>query len=221
MKRRLSLVAQLTLLLCLFQPAVSLRGATDELLTIGSPAPAIDVEHWLSLGNGRFQKVNTFEKGKVYIIEFWATWCGPCIASMPHLVEVQKQYADRGVQLISISNEELELVQQFLEKPVFGSEDDQQTYAKLTSAYCLTTDPDGSVYEDYMEASGQNGIPTAFIVGKDGVIEWIGHPMRMDQPLAQIVEGSWDREAAREALLATKRIELIRNRIGRHADGRY
>lgn len=171
-------------------------------LTIGSKAPALDVEHWVSNGNGKFKPVTEFAPGKVYVVEFWATWCGPCIASMPHLAETQTKYANNGVQIISISDEDLETVEGFLEKPVRGSKSDgegdaakKKTYAELTSVYCLTTDPDGSVNKAYMEAAGQNGIPTSFIVGKSGQVEWIGHPMSMDEPLAAVVSGDWDREA--------------------------
>ena len=69
-----------------------------------------------------------------------------------------------------------------------------ESFADVTKGYCLTTDPDRSAHRDYMEAAGQNGIPTAFIVGKTGEIEWIGHPMEMDGPIEQIVAGSWDRD---------------------------
>lgn len=189
--------------------------ADEEMLTIGSSAPAIDIEHWVSQGGGKFDKVTKFEDGKVYIIEFWATWCGPCIASMPHLAELQSNYADKGVQLISVSDEELDVVQSFLDRPVKESEDEQQTYGKLTSVYCLTTDPDRSVHEAYMEAAGQNGIPTAFIVGKDGRIEWIGHPMRMDDPLQQVIEGKWDREVAKAEMLAAQRRGMITTQISK------
>jgi tetratricopeptide (TPR) repeat protein len=51
-----------------------------------------------------------------------------------------------------------------------------------------------------MAAAKQNGIPCAFIVGKDGHVEWIGHPMQMDDPLEKIVKGDWDREAAVKAM---------------------
>ena len=195
----------------------------DDLLTIGDPAPALDIEHWLSDGDGKFPHVETFEKGKIYVVEFWATWCGPCIASMPHISKLQEEYADRGVQIISVSDEELDTVKEFLERKVPDADD--KTFGELTRNYSLTTDPDNSVYEDYMEASAQDGIPTAFIVGKDGKIEWIGHPMEMDKPLDQVVQGTWDREAfaksVREEQIVNKRMkEAIRLlRSGEMEDG--
>lgn len=161
--------------------------------TIGSKAPALDIEHWVNDGEGKYDHTTDLKSDKVYVIEFWATWCGPCIASMPHLSETQTKYADKGVQLISISDEDLDTVEEFLEKPVRGKKD--MTYGELTKNYCLTTDPDGSVMEDYFRAAGQRGIPCAFIVGKEGMVEWIGHPMEMDKPLEQVVDGKWDRQA--------------------------
>lgn len=199
-------------------------------LTIGSKAPSISVEHWVSDGHGKFKSVEEFEEGKVYVVEFWATWCGPCIASMPHLAETQEKYADKGVQIISISDEDLETVEGFLKRPVRGAArpkkvadaepgdeekdaDAPPTYATLTSAYCLTTDPDGSVKTDYMEAAGQNGIPTSFIVGKSGLIEWIGHPMSMDEPLEQVVDGSWDRDAFLEEFKKEQVRDLVMTKL--------
>jgi len=172
---------------------------------IGSKAPAIDIEHWMSTANGHFDKVTDFEDGNVYILEFWATWCGPCIASMPHLVEVQEKYADKGVQIISVSDEDLETVEKFLERDVRG--DDDKTYAQLTSAYCLTADPDESTHDDFFRAAGQTGIPCAFIIGKTGHVEWIGHPMTMDDPLEQVINDQWDREAYKEKLEAEQKAQ--------------
>ena len=159
-------------------------------LKVGSAAPELAIEHWLQDGNGFFKPVTKFEKGKVYVVEFWATWCGPCIQSMPHLAEIQNKYRGQGVQVISVSNETVEEVKDLLGKnhPQTG-----KPFSELTSAWCLTTDPDGSVYKDYMEASKQGGIPTAFLVGKTSEIEWIGHPMDMDGPLEAVVNDTWDR----------------------------
>ena len=183
-----------------------------DLLTVGSDAPALDIEHWVQDGKGKFEPVTKFSSGKVYVVEFWATWCGPCIQSMPHLAKLQKDYADKGVQIVSISDEDLETVEKFLERPLKGGEEDteeKKTYRDLTSAYCLTTDPDQSSYEDYMQAAAQNGIPTAFIVGKDAKIEWIGHPMSMDGPLEAVVAGSWDRKAFAEEMKARQEAEKM------------
>ncbi len=204
----------------------ALRAA--DLLTIGSEAPQLNVEHWVHDGHGKFKPVTKFSAGKVYVVEFWATWCGPCIASMPHLAQLQTEYADKGVQVISISDEELETVQKFLTREVQSrnrppakegaeketdKESAPKTYDELTSAYCLTTDPDRSVYESYMDAAKQNGIPTAFIVGKDSKIEWIGHPMEMDEPLAEIVSDKWDRKKFAEIFTEKQKLDVAMEKI--------
>lgn len=158
-------------------------------LTIGSPAPPLEIEHWFH----EKEPITTFDPDKVYVVEFWATWCGPCIGSIPHLSELQARNEDDLV-VIGVSNEDVATIEKFLER-----ENDGKTFDEITSGYWLTTDPDGSTSDAYMRAAGQGGIPTAFIVGKTGEIEWIGHPMRIDRPIAQILAGEWDREAyARE-----------------------
>jgi thiol-disulfide isomerase/thioredoxin len=180
-----------TVAACLLALTVAPVALADATLSIGSKAPAIDIEHWVQDRGGAFKPIKEFAKGKVYVVEFWATWCGPCVMSMPHLASVQDEYADKGVTVISISDEGLDTIEGFLDRKV--EEDGDKTYRDLTKAYCLTTDPDRSVNKDYMEAAGESGIPTAFIVGKTGEIEWIGHPMEMDDPLEKIVGDQWDR----------------------------
>ena len=196
------------------------RSNGAELLTIGSAAPLLDVEHWLNKDQAKFPPVTKFEAGKVYVVEFWATWCGPCVASMPHLAELQTKLAEKGVRIVSISDEDLDTVEKFLDREVRQAPDAKpeaepgtkpeaniETYRELTSAYSLTTDPDQSSYHDYMEAAAQNGIPTAFIVGKDAKIEWIGHPMEMEGPLESVIEGKWDRAAFAAELKAQQEAE--------------
>lgn len=219
---------------------LALPAGAQEMLTIGSPAPTLDVEHWVTNRDGAFEPVTEFEAGKVYIVEFWATWCGPCIASMPHLASLQDKYADSGVQIISISDEDLATVEAFLEREVGNSkaapkkpevsekereegtdEDIEQepeatpTYADLCGEYCLTTDPDTSVKNDYMRAAFQNGIPTAFVVGKTGQIEWIGHPMRMDDPLEAVVSDSWDRATFAKTFKRQQQVSMVQAQVSR------
>lgn len=160
--------------------------AADQL-TIGSKAPAIAVEQWMS----KTEPDTAFEPGKVYVIECWATWCGPCVASIPHLRDLQLRHGD-AITIFSISDEPRDTIEQFLDREREGP-----TYRDLTGEYWVGSDPDGSVSRDYMQAAGLGGIPSAFIVGKTGEIEWIGHPMRIDDPVAQVLPGTWDRDAHR------------------------
>lgn len=190
----------------------------DQTLTIGSPAPALDVEHWVQDGNGFFKPVTEFKPGNVYVVEFWATWCGPCISSMPHLAQLQEKLRGQNVQIISISDEPLETVEAFLKRPTTNKAGEETTFASITAAYSLTTDPDRSAHEDYMEAANQPGIPTAFIVGKDGKIEWIGHPMEMDEPLDQVVAGTWDRTEFAKVLIAEQKLEETMQTLSRLAN---
>lgn len=187
-----SMVVALAMTWSFAQPLLAAQEpAAEETLTIGSTAPPLEIEHWVQDGSGKYKPVTRFEPGKVYVIEFWATWCGPCIASMPHLAAMQEQYGERGVQIVSVSDEELSIVEKFLKKQVPDKEN--TTYRDLTAAYSLTTDPDGSAQQDYMSAAGQDQIPISFVVGKTGQIEWIGHPIELDDVLEAVVTDAWDR----------------------------
>lgn len=183
-----------------------LAAACGDELVVGSKAPALDIEHWIQKPahrGGEFAPITEFEPGKIFVIEFWATWCPPCRTSMPHLADLQHMFVDKGVTVISVTNEDLETVTSFLDTKA----SDDRTYREITAGYLLSADPDGSVSRDYMDASGQQGIPTAFIVGRTGEIEWIGHPMEMDDPLAGIVAGTFDRAAAAAAAREMKALQ--------------
>jgi thiol-disulfide isomerase/thioredoxin len=163
-------------------------------LTIGDAAPPIDVAHWIKGvtmdPRGRFEPVTHFGDGRVYVLEFWATWCGPCRAGMPHLSEVQERFADT-VTVIGVSDETLPKVVDFL----FQTDRGDGKVENDRMRYVVATDPDASVKRDYFLAAGQEGIPCAFIIGRTGEVEWIGHPIRIDEPLQAVVAGTWDRAA--------------------------
>jgi thiol-disulfide isomerase/thioredoxin len=178
-------------------------------LTIGDKAPDFDIGHWL-----KGEQIEAFEDGKVYVMEFWATWCGPCVGSMPHLSELQEKYKDYDVTILAVSDEPLQTVVEFLFKTY---KRDGKIHNDRTH-YTLTTDPDKSVKNAYFTAAGQRGIPCSFIIGKDQHIEWIGHPMGMDDALEGVVHDTWDRatfktkweqEQAAERLMASQRREMM------------
>ena len=110
---------------------------------------------------------------------------------MPHLSELQEKYQDYDVTIIGISDEPLATVVNFLFET---DKRDGKIYNDRTH-YTLATDPDESVKNDYFRAASRRGIPSAFIIGKDTKVEWIGHPMDMAEPLEAVVKDSWDRDA--------------------------
>src|ERR1700719_2095079 len=71
-------------------------------LTLCDPAPALNVTKWL-----QGEAVRKFDPGKIYVVDFWATWCGACIRSMPHLAELQDRYKDRGVTIIGFTSRDI------------------------------------------------------------------------------------------------------------------
>ncbi|UCD49107.1 MAG: TlpA family protein disulfide reductase [Phycisphaerales bacterium] len=122
----------------------------------------------------------TLSPGKVYVVEFWATWCPPCRKSIPHLTELQKKYKDR-VTFVGISGEEPGVVKTFV-----GKQGDNMDYT-------VATDAVGSVSKGYMTAFRQGGIPTAFVVDAKGRVVWHGHPLGdLEAVLDQVVAGTYN-----------------------------
>ncbi len=142
----------------------------------GSPAPALDVKTWY-----KGTPVKSFDKNKTYVVEFWATWCGPCIESIPHVTKLAKENKDVTFIGVSIWEEDKDgNIKKFI--------DDMGEKMDYNVGYSGNKT---GMSESWMMAAGQNGIPSAFIV-KNGQIQWVGHPMTMDQPLKEIKAGTFD-----------------------------
>ncbi len=140
------------------------------------------------------EPVKAFELGKTYVVEFWATWCGPCKTSIPHLTELQKK--NPGVSFIGVSVFEDD---QDLVKPFVAEMGDRMGYRVAIDHVRAKEQADqGAMAKNWMKAARQDGIPTAFVVNKEGKIAWIGHPMGMDKALQRIVSGTWDLKVALE-----------------------
>jgi thiol-disulfide isomerase/thioredoxin len=154
-----------------------------DTLSVGDVAPPLQLTSWV-----KGSQVDAFQAGHIYVVEFWATWCGPCKAGMPHVSQLQDQYQD-DVTFIGVSDENLETVEQFFASP----QREGVTWDEVAD-YTFAIDGDQLTNRAYMTAAGQTGIPTAFVVGRDGYIEWIGHPMEIDDPLEQMVQNRWDRQ---------------------------
>ncbi len=142
----------------------SVGNATD---LRGKRGPAIQVQKWMS------SRPDT--SGKVVVAEFWATWCPPCIAGIPHLNELQAEFRD-SVVVMGISDEDEGKVGQFMRDP-----------KRPKMQYAVAIDPQRRMYN----AHSSRGIPHCFVMSPDGVVRWQGHPARLDSDtLGQIVEAS-------------------------------
>ncbi|MCE9593620.1 MAG: redoxin family protein [Planctomycetes bacterium] len=169
-----------------FLPAASAQTPTkaeiQATLTVGMNAPPLSPAKWV-----KGAPVANFEKGKVYVVEFWATWCGPCIASMPHLSELQHTYAAKGVTVIGMTSlDKLGNDLPAVETMVTAKGDGM--------GYTVAWDTERQTADAYMKAAGRNGIPCSFLVDQNGKLAYIGHPMNLDVPLRQVVAGTWDIE---------------------------
>jgi tetratricopeptide (TPR) repeat protein len=155
-------------------PIILSAAAIPVPLTIGSPSPKL-----AALTFVRGDAVKELSKGTVYVVEFSGTQCGPCLKCVPHLNELQKKYSD--VVFLSVyGGEDEKVVREFLEGP--GKD----------IAFRVAADPAGAMWRDWSKPACREGIPDAFLVGKDGKIAWIGRPWEIADPLDQIVAGTFD-----------------------------
>lgn len=180
MKRILSTILRSALPACALLLSAPLAEAK---LSVGDDAPPLKVAKWV-----QGDPVESFAKGTVYVVEFWATWCGPCRQTIPHLDELHEQFKDKGVVFIGQDcwEQDIEKVKPFVKE--MGEKMSYRVALDDTSA-----EKKGFMAVNWMAAAEQNGIPTAFIVGKEGKILWIGHPAGLEPDLIkQVVDGSYD-----------------------------
>jgi thiol-disulfide isomerase/thioredoxin len=183
--------------------------ARAESLGIGDPAPKLDVKSFV-----KGDAVSELEPGKLYVVEFWATWCGPCKATIPHLTELQKKHPEITFIGVSVYEKSQDKVKPFVEE--MG---DKMNYrVAIDSVGKDAKGAEGAMAKSWMQAASQEGIPTAFIINKESKIAWIGHPGSMDEPLEKIAAGSWDLKAAaqefRDATENQQKVSKLEAKLG-------
>jgi uncharacterized protein (TIGR03435 family) len=128
----------------------------------GEAPPPLGLESILQAPSGPLPSWEAL-RGKVVVLEFWATWCGPCIAAIPHLNELADKFKDQPVQFIAITDEAEKVVTPFLRK-------------KPLHAW-IGLDTDKSMFKDY----GVTGIPHTVVVDQKGIIAAITYPTSLTE----------------------------------------
>lgn len=123
---------------------------------VGMRPPEVHAAQWLNWeGEGDAPSLASLA-GKVVVVEFWATWCGPCVAGIPHLNELHEKHANDGLVILSLTDQALVGIQSFLDQTEMN--------------YTIGADSETS------NAYGITYIPRAFVIGRDGILKWEGHP---------------------------------------------
>jgi thiol-disulfide isomerase/thioredoxin len=130
-----------------------------------------------TLANNQRAQLSDY-KGKVVLLDFYATWCEPCRAETPHLVQLQKQYAAQGLQIIGLN---------------VGGADDRELvpgYAKEFGIKYPLAFPDDELADSYL-ADNQN-IPQAFLFDRNGnlIKRFVGYSENSGVELERLVKAS-------------------------------
>ncbi len=148
-------------------------------LALGDPAPALTSVTWL-----KGEPVKEWQKGQIYVLDFWATWCGPCIRSMPHIAKLQNQYGSKGVNVIGVA---------VWPKPGMKP---TKTFVEAQGEkinYRIAEDIANRTAQAVLEPLGVGGIPTVLVVDQQGRLAWMGHPMDgLDKTIDEMLAGTYD-----------------------------
>lgn len=166
----------------LSRPMASLAGierrieSTRKLqMLVGQPAPAFDPQFWVGTTNFNPEEL----EGKVILLDFWAVWCGPCIATFPHLKHWQEAYGDDGLQVVGVTrqynytwNDESQRATRSEDK--VSAEDEGEMLEKFIAHHELKhpsmVTPEGS---EMWSEFGVSGIPHAVVIDRKGVVRLI------------------------------------------------
>ena len=123
-------------------------------LAAGTHAPAFTAK---SLGGSKVSLSGL--RGHVVLVDFWATWCGPCKMAMPTLQHLYKQYSPGGFRVVGMSVDDASTVG-----------DIRPLIKQMGITYTITTSND---YNNKAESNyNVNGIPSQFLIDKKGVVRW-------------------------------------------------
>jgi len=161
----------------------------EPTLKVGDPAPKIQNGKWV-----QGDPVKRAERRQNVPGRILGNVVRPLRVSIPHLNEIHNKYKEQGLVVIGQDCWERDeaLVAPFVEKMA-----DKMTYRVALDD--KADNQKGKMAETWMAAAGRNGIPSAFLVDKKGMIAWIGHPMELkDTVIEEVLAGKYDLKKAAE-----------------------
>lgn len=134
-------------------------------IKVGEKAPEINITHWI-----KNVPENKNINNKNIVLEFWATWCGPCIAAVPHMNEIQNKFKRDDLIYLSLTDEAVDKVERTLKRVDFQSIVASDIKKKTQIAF----------------GDGKNGLvayPLTVLIDKNGIIKWTGQPNELTEEL--------------------------------------
>lgn len=175
-------------------------GSAEIQLGIGSKAPSLKPGQWYS---GTRALPETYSEGHVYVVLFWETWAPQCLEPLPALISLQQEFGNPQTHFALVTTERPREVEDYLTKTTLtktnlnsGVDDNSgnASNGERLKHFSIALDDSRSLRSAFMDASGQMAIPTTFLVGKTGEIEWIGHPSSLPSVLQEVIEDRWTRD---------------------------
>lgn len=192
------------ILILLLSGRPSLPAISPKLL-VGSPAPNLHVQQWV-----RGQPVTHLRQGQLYLVEFWATWCQPCLTSAAHLSELKRKYGPRGLNVVGITHLDrwgstrksiTDLVKKMGKRMDYSIGIDRESPNPYQTVFS------GKTEVAYLRGAEVQAIPCVFLIDRSGTIAYIGMPSLVDSTLESLIDGSFDLERAASEYLKAKQTE--------------
>ncbi len=132
----------------------------------GKPAPPLSLTRILQASPGATAAWDNL-RGRAVVLEFWATWCAPCVAGIPHWNKLVERFRDRPIRFLSVTDEAPELIEGFLkDKPMFG---------------WVGLDGQGKTFDNFVVESR----PTTVLVDANGTVRAVGHPNELTEAILE------------------------------------